>query len=140
MRTAIFIEALVTKDVPILSGEQVCYERMNPELCARMPDTNEYVPVEMLRDSTSETVFVPVHRICKSLGHGAYSDTYFAYSEEFEEMVGLPFRLIVEEKDSLKGQINTLNATLNGLQGAIEIYHKQPWYKRVWQAYQGRIL
>jgi len=26
------------------------------------------------------------------------------------------------------------------LQSAIEVYHKQPWYKRVWQAFQGRIL
>ena len=138
-RTAKFITKLTIEERPIGSRNDIEYSRT-----LMMPDIADIMNSDLVGDMrgsvTHERFFAPVYRINHMDKNDVIHEAFIAYTKEVQELLEMPFDLIKEENEALKDMNIHLESVNKLFGGAIDTFHEQPWYKRMYQAMQGRIL
>jgi len=111
MKTAIFIEDLIVKKV-MATDYYEYHPHTVPEFTARCED--------IILESFDETEafkrkIVPINRICSS----TKPDLYIAYSEEVEELLGVPIRAILDKAEAIQ-------------QKHSRVLHANLWHRVIW--------
>lgn len=102
MRTAHFVSRLIVEEVRDLSSVRY-YEHVMPEFPIVATDG----AVLDIEHAVTEHI-APVYHICRT----GRQDLYVAYSKQVEELLGIPIRLLVEEKESARGETRRLQERL----------------------------
>lgn len=102
MKEAILVTGLVTRRVRM--GEFAHYHYLSnfPPLIA-----TDGVVLEPMKEVTVEERIVPITQFCYGNGR---PDLYVAYSHEIEELLGIPFQVILKEKETALGEAKRLRS------------------------------
>lgn len=123
MKTVKLIEGLVTKDVPINVND---------------PAYHKYYTLtsdgELLAAEVKEYV-VPV----TYFGYQGNPGIYIAYSQEVEDLLGIPIGILAEENKRLKVDLYEkrreayeTTLALEELKLEVKRFNNLPWWKRIW--------
>jgi hypothetical protein len=83
---------------------------------------------EPFEEMTVTEQVVPITHLCQP----GKPDLYIAYSEEVEELIGMPFRTILREKNQAQAALQTALNTVHELRSMTAWQHiKEAWQKLV---------
>lgn len=105
MRTAKLIVSLNIKDV-IADGDMVRYHQYTNMIPAVGSDGRRSALVSV--EDSLLTITAPIIHIRNELPMSRCKDTYIAYTQEVEDMLGIPIRVIFDENKMLRERITQL--------------------------------
>ena len=99
MREATFVRGLVIERVRMVNRDELRYQMWD-----RLPSVASDGTLLLTEDTGQERI-IPITEFC--YGNGKPT-VYLAYSEEVESLLGLPFRVILKEKEQAIAERNRL--------------------------------